>query len=181
VGSLRPNQLTINWCYFSLYQVNHKGEATWKVWNQPLVDREWQERDYAPSLRSFWGAEAARRQGEEALSRFHRSLLRARHRHGRSLAEPGTVLSAAETAGLDMNRFREAFDDPACLGRLAADHTRAEGMNVFGTPTFVFPGADPGYLKLSQLPKPEEGLAFWDEFYRVIAGRPFVLEIKRPH
>jgi hypothetical protein len=175
------DRLSVNWRYFSLHQVNHKGEVTWKIWDQPALDRDWMERDYARSLRSFWGAEAARRQGEEAFDRFHRALLQAKHQDDRSLAQPETLLHAAETAELDMVQFRESLGDPSCLERLAADHTRAKSMDVFGTPTFVFPGAVPVYLKLSRIPDPAEALEFWEEFHRVVTGMPFVLEIKRPH
>lgn len=181
VSKSLPDQLSVNWRYFSLHQVNHKGEVTWKIWNQPAVDKEWQERDYARSLLSFWGAEAARRQGEEAFWCFHLALLRAGHRDGRSLARPETVLYAAETAELDVTQFRESLGDPACLERLAANHTQAEGMDVFGTPTFVFPDVEPVYLKLSRIPDPEEAVEFWEEFYRLVTGMPFVLDIKRPH
>lgn len=176
-----PGQLEVDWCYFSLYQVNHEGDNTWRIWNQPSTDPDWQERNYAPSLRSFWAAEAARRQGKRAFHKFHLALLHARHAQGQSLAAPETVHLAARTAGLDMAQFKESLRDPSCLDRLASDHTRADEMDVFGTPTFVFPDADPAYLKLSQLPQPEEGLAFWDEFHRLVAGRPFVQEIKRSH
>jgi protein-disulfide isomerase len=171
----------VQWRFFSLYQVNHEGDDAWRIWDQPMMDPNWQERDYGPSLRCFWAAEAARRQGEGAFLRFHRALLQARHRNGLSLVTSKTLFAAAKTAGLDMKEFQESLGDPACLERLAEDHERAEGMDVFGTPTFVFPEAEPAYLKLRQLPETEEGLAFWEEFQRVVAGRPFVLEIKRPH
>ena len=176
-----PSRLDINWCYFSLYQVNHEGPATWKIWQQPLTDPDWEAWNYAPSLRSFWAGEAARRQGEDAFCRFHLALLRARHRHGTSLAEPETVFLAAQTAGLELAQFQTSLGDPSCLDRLAQDHTRAVGMGIFGTPTFVFPGAEPAYLKLSRLPELKESLDFWHEFHQIVAGRPFVVEIKRPH
>lgn len=176
-----PDQLEVNWRYFSLYQVNHEGDSTWKIWQQPTTDHNWQERNYAPSLRAFWAAEAARRQGPEAFRRFHQALLRARHQQGQALARPETVLLTAKAAELDIKQFQASLGDPSCLDRLTMDHTRADEMDVFGTPTFVFPGAEPAYLKLGQLPELEEGLAFWEEFYRMVADRPFVQEIKRPH
>jgi protein-disulfide isomerase len=91
------------------------------------------------------------------------------------------VQLAAEIAGLDLAQFRAALTDPACLDRLAADHARAAEMGIFGTPTFAFPEARPAYLKLSYLPEPEEALTFWHEFRQIVASRPFVVEIKRPH
>jgi predicted DsbA family dithiol-disulfide isomerase len=176
-----PDGCTIHWRYFSLYQINHEGESSWRIWQQPSQDPDWQQRDYAPSLRSFWAAEAARQQGLTAFQRFHRALLGARHQQGRSLAKPETVRYAAETAGLDMSQFREALQDARCLERLAADHVQAVERDIFGTPTFVFLDAVPAYLKLAQTPTPEQSLGFWHEFYRTVAERPYVLEIKRPH
>ena len=176
-----PGQLDINWRYFSLYQVNHDGDRSWRIWEQPLVDAGWQERDYAPSLRAFWAAEAARRQGSDAFARFHLALGRARYQQGLSYAQPETMQLAAEVAQLDLAQFQAALTDPTCLERLAVDHAQADGMDVFGTPTFAFPGARPTYLKLSHLPEPKEALAFWHEFRQVVVDRSFVLEIKRPH
>ncbi len=176
-----PGQLDINWCFFSLYQVNHKEPATWKIWQQPLTDPNWEVHNYAPSLRSFWAGEAARRQGEDAFRRFHLALLRARHQHSKSLAEPDTLLWAAQTAALELEQFQTSLGDPSCLDRLAQDHTRAVEMGIFGTPTLAFPGAEPAYLKLNRIPGPEESEAFWHEFHQIVVGRPFVVEIKRPH
>jgi protein-disulfide isomerase len=176
-----PGQLEINWRYFSLYQINHEGDKSWKIWEQPLVDDGWEERNYAPSLRAFWAAEAARRQGSEAFARFHLALGRTRYQQGLSYAQPETMQLAAEIAQLDLGRFQAALADPTCMERLAADHTQADGMDIFGTPTFAFPEARPAYLKLSHLPEPEEALAFWHEFRQIVAERSFVTEIKRPH
>lgn len=146
-----------------------------------MLDEAWQERDYAASLRAFWGAEAARRQGKESLNRFHLALLRARHRDHRSLTHAETLLQAAEAAELDMIQFRESLHDPRCLDRLASDHELAIGMGVFGTPTLAFANAEPAYLRLNRIPDPDEALEFWNGFHRMVAGMPYVQEIKRPH
>jgi hypothetical protein len=173
--------LDIIWRYFSLYQVNHEGDKNWKIWEQPLVDPNWSERDFAPSLRAFWAAEAARRQGTEAFSRFHLALGRLRHQQGRTYAQLDTMKLAAEFAELDIAQFQVDMRDPVCLERLALDHAQADDIDVFGTPTFVFPEARPAYLKLSHLPDREEALAFWHEYHHIVSGRPWVMEIKRPH
>ncbi len=134
-----------------------------------------------PSLRAFWAAEAARRQSSEALARFHLALGRVIHQQGKSYAQPETVQLAAEMAELDLPQFQAALADPACLDRLAVDHKQTDEMDIFVTPIFSFPQARPAYLKLSSVPKPEEALAFWYEFRQIVAGRPFVVEIKRPY
>ena len=146
-----------------------------------MLDQAWQERDYAASLLAFWGAEAARRQGKKPFERFHLALLRARHRDNLSLAQPETVLQAAESAELYMKEFQESLHDPSCLERLASDHKQAIGLGVFGTPTFACEAAEPTYLKLSQIPDPDEAVEFWKEFRRMVTGMAYVQEIKRPH
>jgi 2-hydroxychromene-2-carboxylate isomerase len=146
-----------------------------------LENPDWRSERYAASLNAFWGAEAARRQGEAAFRQFHQALLRAKHQDGRDLAEPETLLAAAKAADLDLAGFQNALADPACLERLAQDHTRAVGRQVFGTPTLVFPDAEPVYLKLGRVLTPQEALEFWESFYSTAAGKPYVLEIKRPH
>lgn len=161
--------------------MNHEEKDTWKIWDQPLAVDDWQEQRYAAALRAFWSAEAARRQGKGAFRRYHQALLRERHQNGKGLGEPGMLRAVAVQAGLDLDGFERALGDTACLERLAEDHTRAEALDVFGTPTFVFPGAEPVYLKLAQVPSPEEGLDFWEVFHSTAAHRPYVLEIKRPH
>ncbi len=133
------------------------------------------------ALRTFWAAEAARRQGKEAFRRFHLGLLRERHQRGQKLGEPEMLRAVAAQNGLDMAAFERALADPTCLDRLAKDHSRAEELDVFGAPTFVFPGADPAYLKLTRVLTLEESLGFWKDFYSTVAHRPYVLEIKRPH
>lgn len=139
-------------------------------------------------MQAFWAAEAARQLGEDAFRRFHRTLLQARHLRGLSLDEPETLRAAAEKAGLERARFEGALADVArrlpAAGdrqRLATDHTRAVSLGVFGTPTLVFPGAEPVYLKLSRVPSTAEAVDFWEVLHSTAIDRPYVLEIKRPH
>lgn len=84
-------------------------------------------------------------------------------------------------AQLDLTQFEAALADPSCLNRLATDHVQADEMDIFGTPTFAFPGSQPAYLKLGQVPERDEAIAFWYEFRRIVTERAFVVEIKRPH
>lgn len=161
--------------------MNHEDGNTWKVWDQPLSGKEWEESSYAMALRAFWAAEAARRQGKEAFRRYHLAVLRERHQQGQKLGEPETLRALAAQVGLDLDSFERDLGDPTCLKRLAEDHTQAEALDVFGVPTFVFPGADPAYVKLKRVLTLEEALGFWGEFHSTVAHRPYVLEIKRPH
>ena len=175
-----PGQVQANWRYFSLHQINYTERDTWKIWEQPLKGQEWKGERYAASLRYLWSAEAARQQGEQAFRRFHLALLREIHQYKKDLTDPETALTAARKAGLDLARFQEDIADPSCLERLARDYTTGVSKGVFGTPTFVFPAAEPAYLKLKQILTPKESLDFWEEFRSIVVDRPYVLEIKRP-
>lgn len=177
----RPDAVEVTWRFFSLRQTNHPDRDSWHIWEQPDTDPTWRDRGYAPSLRAFWAAEAARAQGEAAFLRFHRTLLQAVHQQGRRLDDPGLLDQVARAAVLDLAKFQTAQVDPRHLSRLAEDHHQAVALRVFGTPTFVFPGSRPAYLKLERLLVGKEVSEFWDAFHDNAVNRPYVLEFKRPH
>lgn len=169
------------WRYFSLAQINNKQEG-WKIWERPLIDPHWNETRTGRGLRAFWAAEAARAQGEAAAGAFRLALLRAIHEDHLSLDGEEATLAAAQRAGLDLDRWRQASQDPALLDAVRRDFEYATGEHsIFGTPTFVFPGARPAYLKLEDLVPPSEALIYWRDFRRVVAERRLIIEIKRPH
>jgi len=167
-------ELTINWRYFSLEQVNSQQGPQWKIWEQA--------EDYASrGLRAFRAAEAARHQGEAAFDRFHISLLRAKHEQHRDIADMNTLIEVAEGVGLEMTHFRKDLADRRLLTRLAEDHTFAvESLGVFGTPTLVFAQRQAIFLKMSVPPPPEECLGVFTELYHLADRRQYIQEIKRP-
>ncbi len=167
------DKLQVTWRYFSLEQVNNKFGPDWKLWEQP--------ESYPSRARlCFKGAEAARRQGDDAFKRFHLALLTARHVDGKELTESQTILDAARQAELDMDKFETDFES-ANLDAVGRDHE--EGVNtlgVFGTPTLVFEGGRAAYLRLRPLPPESEMTAVWGQLQELIAERPYILEVKRP-
>jgi predicted DsbA family dithiol-disulfide isomerase len=167
------DKLNVNWRYFSLEQVNNKNGDDWKLWEQP--------ESYPSRARfSFKGAEAARKQGDDAFSRFHLALLAARHVDGKELTERQTIMDAAKSAELDMTQFERDFDR-ATLDGVGRDHQAGvDTYGVFGTPTFVFDGGRAAYLRLRPLPPESEMMAVWEQLEKVMADRPYILEIKRP-
>jgi len=167
-------KLTIDWRYFSLEQANSQQGPPWKIWEQP--------EDYASrGLRAFWAAEAARRQGEAAFSRFHITLLRASHEQRRDIAEIKTLTEVAESVGLEMTQFQKDLTDRTLLTKLAEDHTFAEEtLGVFGTPTLVFPEGQAIFLKMSLPSPPEECLPVFAELSHLVDRRRYIWEIKRP-
>ncbi len=165
--------LTINWRYFSLEQVNSQQGPDWKAWEQP------QSHD-SRGMPAFRAAEAARRQGEDYFEKFHFALLDAKNRQGRDIADIKTLIEVAQNAGLNMARFESDLGDEEILVGLARDHTFAtEKLGIFGTPTLVFAGRQPVFLKLSARPSAGESLDLFNELRHLIMGRRYVQEIKR--
>jgi len=165
--------LDVTWRYFSLAQVNSKDEG-WTIWVDPEPEGDIRGRA------SFMAAEAARRQ--DRFDAFHMELLRQRHHHERPIDDPQGLKAAAEAAGLDVERFEKDRADPTTLVALARDHQDAVAEHgVFGTPTVVMPDGCSAYVRLRPAPEdPEEAVAVFDELMRLVAERPYVLEVKRP-
>ena len=167
-------QLIVSWRYFSLEQANSQNGPEWKVWEQPEVDP-------TRGLRAFRAAEAARRQGAEAYTRFHFALLKARHEEERDIADPGVLKEVAVSVGMDPVQFERDFADRKLLAAIAKDHCFAvETLGVFGTPTLVFQGGQTIFLKLSTLVPSEETEAMFGELYNLATQRSYIQEVKRP-
>jgi len=160
----------VEWKYFSLEQINSKEGEDWKVWEQPESETR--------SLSAFKGAEAARRQGDDAFNRFHFELLSARHSQGEDLS-PESVLNAAKQAGVDLNQFGLDLQDEGLLARLASDHQEAVGRKVFGTPTIYF-GDNGAYMKMRPATTGEDAVCFFETFRQIVSGDVNIGEIKRP-
>lgn len=166
--------LTINWKYFSLEQVNNQQGPEWKLWEQP-------EDFTSRSLNAFKAAEVARKQGEDIFDTFHMLLLEARHKEQQDISDMATLHEVARRAGLDMEQFHRDISTPGILTKLGEDHTYAvEKLNVFGTPTLVFPGMKAVFLKMAPPPLPEENISVFYEVRRIAEVRQEIKEIKRP-
>lgn len=172
VGAER--QFEANWRFFSLTQVNHRGEPGWTVWNAS-------EPEHVKGRRAFAAATAARRQGKPEFGRFHRALLDLRHVGRLHVDSPATIEEASTYAGLDHQRLLRDMADPAILDELARDHTEAvEQYGVFGTPTLVMEGNRAAYVRVRSAPEGREAVELFDHIIDGIANRPALLELKRP-
>jgi predicted DsbA family dithiol-disulfide isomerase len=163
--------IEVRWRYFSLAQVNSKDDG-WTIWgatpSEPVRGRL-----------AFKAAEAARRQ--EGFEDFHNRLLRARHVDRLDIDDIGVVERLAEEGGLDLDRFRRDVADPRILAALERDHRMAVAEHgIFGTPTFLFPGGQAAYVRLSEAPEPSDSVGIFDRLVSIAAEEPRILEIKRP-
>lgn len=163
--------LRIEWKDFSLEQVNAENKDTWKVWEQPEISSR--------SLSAFMGAEAARRQGNDAFERFHFNLFAKRHEQHEDL-DRDTVVQVAEECGLDMERFLADLDSDDITDSLARDHEGAVEKKVFGTPTIFFSEDASAYLRMMPASTGNDALQTYQDFRRFVVDRPNVAEIKRP-
>jgi predicted DsbA family dithiol-disulfide isomerase len=167
-------KLQINWRYFPLEQVNSPEDPEWKLWEQPATYR-------SRAKVAFHGAIAARQQGEVAFERFHYALFDLKHAEGKDHGRRETILEAASSAGLNMQRFERDLDDSTLLAKIGEDYEYArQELGVFGVPTLVFPNGEAAYVKCLPAPEGEEAVAVFDEIVRTIRDRPFIGEIKRP-
>ncbi len=109
------------------------------------------------------------------------ALLRAKHQEHCNIADLDTLVEVAQSADLDMTRFRHDLTDPALLTKLADDHTFAvNNLVVFGTPTLVFGERQVIFLKMSAPPPPEESLSVFAEIHHLVDRRRYIHEIKKP-
>jgi len=171
----------LRWRHFSLVQVNHRLRDGWHIWELPSGDPAWQEHDAARSLRYFWAADAARRQGDAAFLRFQLALTRAIHVDKTPPNSWGELETVAHQADLELHRFVVDYRDPGALHRLAEDHNAGVAQSVFGTPTFAFGDAVPMYIKLARVLDAQEAQTAWTEFGTIAQARPYIIEMKRPH
>ncbi len=133
----------ITWRTFPLEQVNAADGPDWGLWER-------ESRVRSKSRSAFEAALAARRQGDDAFTRFHWGLLKARWEDDQDHGRRSTHLAVAEAAGLDLERFQADLEDPTLLAEIGSDYTEARDVHgVFGTPTVVFPNGAASYLKLT--------------------------------
>jgi predicted DsbA family dithiol-disulfide isomerase len=165
-------ELPVRWRYFSLEQNNHSHDPEKKVWeNDSLKTR---------GINAFRAAETVRRQSIDLFKVFHGLLLNAVHQEHLDITNLNILEEIAEKAEADMDRFLLDFNDPAVLDTLAEDHFHAvKDLRIFGTPTFVFNGNNPVFLKIEGSDI-ENSYDLFKEFVNIAVKRRNVLEIKRP-
>lgn len=167
-------ELTIEWKYFSIEEVNKSPEAP-HVW-------EHANDGTSSTMRAFQGVHAAGKQGHSAYLAFMAALFNQRHLSKRNLGTQHILEETAETVGLDLEQFRADLTSNVVFAEVKRDHTEAvETYGIFGVPTIMFENEECAYLRIEIGKPPANAVAFWDEFVAVVRDRPTVLEIKRPN
>ena len=64
---------------------------------------------------------------------------------------------------------------------LAQEHARAAGLDLFGTPTLVFPGGGAAYFRLQELPRSRsEAVDLVADTRRLLERYPYLQTVRRP-
>jgi predicted DsbA family dithiol-disulfide isomerase len=176
------DDLTIDWRYFSLEQMNAPEGTDWKLWEQ-TEDYE-NQNGRGPTNRAllaFWSLEAARQQGPDPFNRLRIALYRARHTENLDISQRSTIEPLAAQADLDMQRFEHDTHDRSLLDAIRRDYeTAREQHGVFGVPTFGFDDDNVFFFKLMQVPPAEDALPLLHDMRQNFSRRPWLAELKRP-
>lgn len=169
--------LRFEWQHFSIFQASHAPHDGWQLWNERL---EADDPMGARGLRPFLASCAARRQGPEAFDRFRLGLMRARYRDGAPFTST-TIFAVAEGAALQLARFERDLSDPELRTCLAQEHYRASGLDVVGTPTFVFGDGAIGHLRVRELPRDgTEAVRLFRAYRALLEEFPYLENVGRP-
>ena len=120
--------LTINWKFFSLEEVNRQ-EGKKHPW-----EREW---SYGWSMMRI-GA-LLRRRSMDDLDRWYERAGRALHEDGHKPHEPEVARHLLEEIGLDPALVDQAIDDPTTNDDVRSEHDRVVAAGGYGVPTLFFP------------------------------------------
>ncbi len=164
--------LTINWRFFSLEEVN-RVEGKKHPW-----EREW---SYGWSMMRI-GA-LLRRTSMDDLDRWYERTGRALHEDGHKPHEPDVARHLMADIGLDPGLVDEAIADPTTHDEVRAEHQRVVDAGGYGVPTLFFgsPGAEQCLFGPVLIDPPEGDSALrlwaattaWLEF-------PHLYELQRP-
>jgi predicted DsbA family dithiol-disulfide isomerase len=169
------DRMQVAYRYFSLEQINEEAGEGVNVFEEP-------DGYSSRGLLAFKASVASRKQGEDAFHRFHRALLARRHEEGRRPPlDQAMIDDVARSVGLDVERLQRDMQDADILQPVARDHAEVvERYGAFGCPTIVFDQQHAAYLKMRPAPPEGEEVAVFEDFRRLVAGRTYIAEVKRP-
>lgn len=102
--------------------------------------RMWDREDYPTwSLPAQEAAKCAAAQGADAFERVHFTLFEAFFAQGRNIAVREEVLAVAQGAGLEVERFRQDFDDGRFRAEVLREYQEAhDRYGITAIPTVIF-------------------------------------------
>lgn len=160
-----PAGLDVRWATFSLKEAN-RDAGTPSPFDDPQIS--------SLSVLALALGHAARGTGS---SRYHELVFEAMHADRRRLHE-AALLELAGEAGVDVEQFNQQRG--RWLEAVAAEHRAgAREFDVFGTPTLVVGDHAAVFLKLSEIPAPEQDAELWRSLHNLACCHPELIEIKR--
>ncbi len=162
------NNITINWKFFSLEEVNRR-EGKKHPW-----EREW---SYGWSMMRI-GA-LIRRTSMDDLDRWYERAARALHVEGHKPHEPDVARHLLAEIDLDPGIVDEAIADPTTHDEVRAEHDRVMNAGGYGVPTLFFGDECVFGPVLINPPDGEAALRLWNAV-TTWAEFPELYEIQRP-
>lgn len=164
----RQSDLTINWRFFSLEEINLV-EGKKHPWQ-----RDW---SYGWSLMRI-GA-LLRRQDMDLLDRWYELIGRELHEEGQSPHAPDNARRLLAQIGADDSVFEQALSDDTTHDEVKADHDRVVAAGGFGVPTLFF-ADDAAFFGpvLINPPRDDAAMQLW-EIVTKMQKFPHVYEMQR--
>lgn len=164
----RQSELTINWRFFSLEEVN-RFEGKKHPW-----EREW---SYGWSLMRI--GVILRRRDMDQLDRWYARIGADLHEDGGSPHVPERARDLLADIGVPLDVFDEALADSSTHDEIRAEHERVIEAGGFGVPTLFFAEQALFGPVLVDPPHGEEALRLWELTVGLLEF-PQVYEIQRP-
>lgn len=162
----------IVWRSFALERANLEADADVEAfWASPE-----QRRSILPQASAKW-AEA---KDPQVFETVHAAFFEANHVQRRRIGKPEVTREVLDECGLDGEAIvAELLDDRSWVEKVRADDQAADEMGVFGVPTFIFPEAQPLFVRLLDVTEGDRAAEILRRV-ELIAGDPLIHELKRP-
>ncbi len=162
------NELTINWKFFSLEEVNLK-EGKKHPW-----ERDW---SYGWSMMRI-GA-VLRRQSMDDLDKWYERSGRALHEEGKRPHEPSVAKELLEEIGMDPQIVDQSLEDETTHDEIKKDHQRVVDAGGYGVPTLFFGDHALYGPVLIDPPEGDAAMRLWTSVTSWLEF-PFLYEMQKP-
>jgi predicted DsbA family dithiol-disulfide isomerase len=164
--------LEFEWKTFSLENINLPEEDDADELWSTAVDR----RGLIPAAAAKW----VQTQAPETFKAFQKAMFDARHVDREKIGKPEVTAKILSAVGLDGETIvKELVADTKWLEAARADHDEANELGIFGVPTFIFPDAQPVFVRLLEITEGDRAVEIYQDV-RSAADNPTIHEIKRP-
>lgn len=162
----------IEWKSFSLENINLPEDAS--------ADELWatatERRGLIPAAAAKW----IQTQAPESFGAYLQTMFDARHVDKEKIGRAEVTEKILNAVGLDGTAIvSEITGESKWLEAARADHDEANELGIFGVPTFVFPDAQPVFVRLLEITDGDRAVDIYGKV-RTSAQDPLIHEMKRP-